>query len=59
MDLNSHQENINLEMIFLYDVQQILPYFQPDYTVTIKPIDGWSNYKQDVPIVLNTVSILE
>ena len=40
-------------------LEQILPYFQPDYTVTIKPIDGWSNYKQDVPIILNTVSILD
>ena len=40
-------------------LEQILPFFQPDYTVTIKPIDGWSNYKQDVPIILNTVSILD
>jgi hypothetical protein len=40
-------------------LEQILPYFQPDYTVTIKPIDGWSDYKQDVPIILNTVSILD
>ena len=40
-------------------LEQILPYFQPDYTVTIKPIDGWADYKQDVPIILNTVSILD
>ena len=38
-------------------LEQIVPYFQPDYTVTIKPIDGWTDYKQDVPIILNTVSI--
>ena len=38
-------------------LEQILPYFQPDYTVTIKPIDGWTNFKQDVPIILNDVSI--
>lgn len=38
-------------------LEQILPYFQPDYTVTIKPIDGWTTYKQDVPIILNSVSI--
>ena len=38
-------------------LEQILPYFQPDYTVTIKPIDGWTNYKQDVPIILNDVNI--
>ena len=38
-------------------LEQIVPYFQPDYTVTIKPIDGWTDYKQDVPIILNSVSI--
>ena len=37
-------------------LEQILPYFQPEYTVTIKPIDNWS-YKQDVPIILNSTSI--
>ena len=40
-------------------LEQILPYFQPDYTVTIKPIDGWTNYKQDVPIILTSVSIAD
>ncbi len=38
-------------------LEQILPYFQPDYTVTIKPIDGWTTYKQDVPIILTGVTI--
>ena len=38
-------------------VEQILPYFQPDYTVSIKPIDGWTAFKQDVPVVLNSVAI--
>jgi len=38
-------------------IEQILPYFQPDYTVSIKPIDGWTAFKQDVPIVLNSVAI--
>tara|TARA_B100000927_G_scaffold83788_1_gene67250 strand:- start:2772 stop:3899 length:1128 start_codon:yes stop_codon:yes gene_type:complete len=38
-------------------VEQILPYFQPDYTVTIKPIDGWTTYKQDVPVILQGVNI--
>jgi len=38
-------------------MEQIIPFFQPDYTVTIKPIDGWTSFKQDVPIVLNSVSI--
>ena len=38
-------------------VEQILPYFQPEYTVTIRPIDGWTTLKQDVPLVLSAVSI--
>lgn len=37
-------------------VEQILPYFQPEYSVTIKPITGFT-YKQDVPIILSSVSI--
>ena len=37
-------------------VEQILPYFQPEYTITIKPIDGF-DHKQDVPVVLTGVSI--
>lgn len=37
-------------------MEQILPYFQPDYTVTIKPVDNF-DLKQDVPIVLDSVSI--
>jgi len=38
-------------------IEQILPYFQPEYTVTIKPIDGWTTYKEDVPITLISVAI--
>lgn len=37
-------------------VEQILPYFQPEYTVTIAPISGF-DYKQDVPIILTGVTI--
>jgi hypothetical protein len=37
-------------------MEQILPYFQPDYTVTIKPVDGF-DFKQDVPIVLTNADI--
>jgi len=36
-------------------IEQILPYFQPDYTVTIKAIPDL-DIKRDVPIVLNTVN---
>ncbi len=35
-------------------VEQILPYFQPDYTVTVNAIPEM-NIKRDVPIILNTV----
>ena len=35
-------------------VEQILPYFQPDYTVTINAIPSMG-IKRDVPITLNTV----
>jgi len=38
-------------------LEQILPYFQPEYTVSIKPIDGWNDYKQDVPIILTGTNI--
>jgi len=37
-------------------VEQILPYFTPEYSVTIKPIDGW-DHKQDVAVILNNLSI--
>ena len=37
-------------------IEQILPYFQPEYTVTITPVSGFA-YKQDVPIILTSVSI--
>ena len=36
-------------------VEQILPYFQPDYTVTINAVPSL-NIKKDVPIVLNSVN---
>ena len=37
-------------------VEQILPYFQPEYSVSIKPVDGF-NHKQDVSVILGGVSI--
>ena len=36
-------------------VEQILPFFQPDYTVTVNAIPEL-NIKKDVPIVLNSVN---
>ena len=38
-------------------VEQILPFFTPDYTVTLYMLDDLPNLKVDVPIVLNNVSI--
>lgn len=35
-------------------VEQIIPYFQPDYTVTMKMIDELTDYR-DVPIILEGV----
>jgi hypothetical protein len=37
-------------------VEQILPYFQPEYTVTMKMIDDMSDIR-DVPISLNSVTM--
>jgi len=39
-------------------LEQILPYFQPEYNLTIKPVDGF-DFKQDVPIILNSASITD
>ena len=35
-------------------VEQILPYFQPDYTITISDLGGGT--KRDVPVVLTSIS---
>jgi hypothetical protein len=37
-------------------LEQILPYFQPEYNVTITPVEGF-NYKQDVSVILGGISI--
>lgn len=34
-------------------VEQIIPYFNPQYTLTIKPFSDYSDIKEDVPITLN------
>ncbi len=39
-------------------VEQILPFFQPEYTVSIKPVDNF-DFKQDVPITLTSVSFAD
>lgn len=37
-------------------VEQILPYFTPQYTVTVKPFSDYPTIKEDVPITLNSIS---
>ena len=39
-------------------LEQIVPYFQPEYTIAINPIDDMT-FSQDVPIVLNSVAIAD
>lgn len=36
-------------------VEQIIPYFNPQYTLTIKPLDDYSDIKEDVPLTLTSV----
>lgn len=37
-------------------VEQIVPFFAPQYTLTIKPIAEYQDIKEDVPVVLQNVS---
>lgn len=39
-------------------VEQIVPYFAPQYTVTIKPYKEHPTIKEDVPITLQSVSFI-
>tara|TARA_B100001057_G_scaffold491690_1_gene582470 strand:- start:6 stop:791 length:786 start_codon:yes stop_codon:yes gene_type:complete len=36
-------------------VEQVIPYFNPQYTLTIQPFDDFDNIKEDVPIILTGV----
>jgi hypothetical protein len=40
-------------------VEQIFPYFTPQYTLTIKPFDDYSNIKEDIPISLSGISFTD
>jgi|SRR5210317_2087718 hypothetical protein len=40
-------------------VEQILPYFTPQYTLTIKPFSDYNDIKEDVPIILQGMSYLD
>ena len=37
-------------------VEQILPYFAPQYTVSFKPIEDYPTIKEDVPVILQAVT---
>lgn len=37
-------------------VEQILPFFTPDYTIAVRPLDGYPELVDQVPIVLQSVS---
>ena len=37
-------------------VEQIMPYFVPQYSVTIKPLDDVPSHKLDIPIILTGIS---
>ena len=40
-------------------VEQIIPYFSPQYTLTIKPIAGFDTIKEDVPVILQSVTFTD
>lgn len=40
-------------------VEQILPYFNPQYSVTVTPIDDYKDIREDNPIILNGVSFID
>lgn len=37
-------------------VEQIIPYFSPQYTLTLKPFDDYTDIKEDVPVTLTGVT---
>lgn len=37
-------------------VEQIIPYFSPQYTLTIKPFDDYPAIKEDIPLSISSVS---
>lgn len=40
-------------------VEQIIPYFNPQYNLTVKPIDDLPDVKEDNPIILQSVSFTD
>lgn len=56
MDLNILAKNQDDALQIL---EQILPSFTPEYTLTIKPLKDFPSYIQDVPITLSSVSFAD
>ena len=40
-------------------LEQILPCFTPEYTVSVKPVDTFTSFKQDVPIILQSTTMAD
>lgn len=40
-------------------VEQIIPYFNPQYSITIKPFGNYSEIKEDVPVVLSNIAFTD
>jgi hypothetical protein len=40
-------------------VEQIFPYFAPQYTISVKPIEDFPDIVEDVPIILNSVAFTD
>ena len=37
-------------------LEQIIPYFSPTYTMTIKPFEDYPDIKEDIPVTLSSIS---
>lgn len=40
-------------------VEQILPYFNPQYTVNVKPVEGYASIVEDVPVIMNGLAFTD
>jgi len=40
-------------------VEQVLPYFSPQYTLTVKPLAGFDTIMEDVPVILQSVTFTD
>lgn len=47
---------VKLQQDGMQIVEQILPFFTPDYTIAVRPLDGYPDLIDQVPIVLQSVS---